>query len=230
MLGDKLPDFSEIILPRINIVQNMSKSKDTFPLGSLILDQKVALFVPPLIQNGNVTRPATPPATLVVLGFRPTRFSEKVAGNERGALFNTEEQVLQAGGTLDYNEWNLKKAAGMKYFQPLADALVAVARPDNVADDDTVFSYAVDGVKYALALWAMKGTAYTAAAKRVFFTARAIGCLRSGGYPSWSYTAATREDTYGANKTWVPVCLPKTKTTETFLAFVRQVLNAPAGE
>src|SRR4051812_4947429 len=47
VLGDKLPDFSEIILPRINIVQNIGKLKDVFDPGSIVLGQQVILFTPP---------------------------------------------------------------------------------------------------------------------------------------------------------------------------------------
>ena len=103
--------------------------------------------------------------------------------------------------------------------------------PEALADNNTDFTYQIDGKSYALALWSMKGTAYTAAAKRVFFTSRRIGLLRDGGYPSWSYTLATREDSYsGGNKAWTPVCLPKEKNTPAFLAFIKDVLSTPSAE
>lgn len=232
VLGDKIPDFSEIILPRLNIVQNIGKLQESFDNGALVLNQQDALFIPPLVNSktGIVEREATPPVRLTVLGFRPTRYCEKVPGGGKGMIVNTEVDVRNNGGTLDYAEWNLKKAAGMKRFEPLADALVAIERPAMMADDDTVFVYEVDGKKLALALWALRGTAYTAAAKRVFFTARACGCLRQG-YPTWQYDVSTREETYDSgNKAWIPVCLPKVKTTPVFMDFVRSVLSAPAAE
>lgn len=232
VLGDRLPSFEEIILPRLNIVQNIGKLKDSFDNGALVLNQQDALFIPPLVnaKTGIVEREATPPVTLTVLGFRPTRYCEKVPGGGKGIIVNTEAEVRNNGGTLDYAEWNLKKAAGMKRFEPMADALVAIEKPASFPDDDTAFVYEVDGKKLALALWAMRGTAYTAAAKRVFFTARAVGCLR-GGYPTRQYTIATREETYDSgNKAWIPVCLPAGKTTPVFMDFVRSVLQAPAAE
>jgi hypothetical protein len=232
VLGDKIPDFSEIILPRLNIVQNIGKLQESFDNGALVLNQQDALFIPPLVNSktGIVEREATPPVRLTVLGFRPTRYCEKVPNGGKGMIVNTEADVRNNGGTLDYAEWNLKKAAGMKRFEPLADALVAIERPAMMADDDTVFVYEVDGKKLALALWALRGTAYTAAAKRVFFTARACGCLRQG-YPTWQYDVSTREETYDSgNRAWIPVCLPKVKTTPVFMDFVRSVLSAPAAE
>lgn len=242
VLGDKIPDFSEIILPRVNIVQNIGKLKETFIPGSLVFNQETVLFIPPKIneKTQTVDRAATPPVTLTVLGFRPTRYCEKIEGGAQGRIVNTEAEVRAAGGTLDYAEWQLKKAQGMKRFEPLADALVAVERPlinpqtgqpfSTTDGEDPVFGYSVDGKSLALGLWALRGTSYTAAAKRVFFTARAVGCLR-GGYPTWCYTVVTREETYpGGNKAWIPVCLPKGKQTPKFLEFVTQVLSAPQVE
>lgn len=228
LLGDKLPDFKDIMLPRINLVQNIGGLQETFESGSIVLGQATVLFLPPVIiaKTGVVERAASPPVNIVVFGFRPTRFSEKVAGGARGLIVNTEDEVRASGGTLDYAEWNMKKASGMKRFEPLADALVAIERPTDCADDDTVFVYDVDGKKYALALWAMKGTSYTAAAKKVFFTARLCGCLRKGGYPSWQYALTTREQAYDTgNKAWVPVCIPTAKTSEPFLEFVRSIIG-----
>jgi len=230
ILGDKIPDFSEIVLPRINIVQNIGKLQESFENGSVTLNQQHPLFIPPRIVNGKIEREATPPVIMTVIGFRPTRYSEKTTGGARGLLVNTEAEVRANGGTLDYSEWNLKKASGMKRFEPLADAFVAIERPESFPDDDTVFVYDVDGRKLALALWAMKGTSYTAAAKRVFFTGRSMGILR-GGYPTWAFSIATREESYDTgNKAWIPVCLPARKQTPIFLDFVRSVCNAPAQE
>ena len=194
LLGDKIPSFDEIILPRVNLVQNTGKLKDAFEPGSVVLGQQMVLFCPPDIDmtTGNVRRAATPPATITVLGFRPTRFCEKVEGGARGLIVSSEEQVRAAGGTLDYNEWKLKKAQGMKRFETLADAVVLIERPESAKDDDTVFIFPADGKKYALALWGMRGTSYTHAAKKVFFTQRATGCLRIGGYPSFAFSVSAR--------------------------------------
>ena len=232
LLGDFLPSFKDIILPRLAISQNIGSLKETFISGTVVFDRRVALFVPPAIKDGKVVRDATPTVSIIVVGFRPTRFVEKVAGSaERGQIVPTERAVALAGGTLDWTEWRLKKEQGMKLFQPLADALLVIERPESEKENLADFTYEVDGRFYALALWAMKGTAYTAAAKRVFFTSRRIGLLRTGGYPSWSYTMATREDTFpGGNKAWTPVCLPKEKTSQPLLEFIQSVLNAPAAE
>ena len=233
VLGDKLPEFKDIILPRLNLVQNIGQLKDSFTPGSIVFGQNAVLYCPQENdpKTGNCKVPASPPVRICVLGFRPTRYVEAVEGGAgRGLICNTEAEVRANGGTMDYQEWKLKKAAGMKRFQPLAEAVIAIERPEICADDDTVFVYTVAGKKVAIGLWAMKGTSYTAAAKRVFFTARAMGCLTKG-YPTRIFSLTTREESFnGTNKAWVPVCLPIEKTSEEFLAFVAGVLNPPEAE
>lgn len=234
LLGDKLPSFGDIILPRINIAQNIGGLKDQFAPGSMIFGQNLLLFKPPVAdvkdKAGNIVKagePASPPVTMIVLGFRPTRFVEKVKGGARGMIVNSEDEVSRNGGTLDYKEWEMKQGAGMKLFQPLADALVVVERPAHCADDGTVFIYEVEGKKYALALWSMKGTIYTEGAKRVLFTARAVGCLQQGGYPSYTFAVSIVEKPYqNGNKSWVPVCIPIAKSSPEQLKFVRGILGA----
>jgi hypothetical protein len=229
VLGDKLPSFDDIKLPRMNIVQGIGELKDTFPQGAVVYNQATVLFVPPVIekQTGNIRIAGTPPANITILGFRPTRFSEKGFGIG-GLIVNSEAEVRAQGGTLDYREHKLKEKDGMRLFEPLAEAVVLIRRPEASADDNTVFTFDVDGAKYALALWAMKGTAYTAAAKSVFFTHRAIGCLQKGGYPSWSYNLSTRLKPFqNGNSCWVPVCVPNSKSSDAFLAFVANILNTP---
>lgn len=232
VLGDKIPDFDDIILPRLNISQQIGELKDTFSPGSVVFNQAVLLFSPPEIdaKTQTITTPATPPVTIVCLGFRPTRFVEQIGGGARGMIVNTEQAVRDNGGTLDYNEHQLKKVSGMKYFQQLAEALIAIERPQHIKDDDTVFVYPVAGKKYALALWGMKGTAFTAAAKRVFFTNRAMGCLRKG-YPSREFSLATIWKSFSKERgAWVPVLTPLAATSPEFLAWVSEVLQSPVQE
>lgn len=231
VLGDVIPDFSEIVMPRINLVHGIGTLKDSFPVGAIVFNQQTVLFTAPLIKKNaagvdEVVQQALPPVNITVLGFRPTRFVEKVDGGGRGIICNTEDQVRSCGGTLDYREWELKKASGMKLFQPLAEALVAIRRPAHCIDDGSVFVYPVDGHKYALGLWGMKGSAYTAAAKTVFFTHRKMGCLMNG-YPTKNYNFSTKLKPLGPkqNPTWVPVCLPAENSSPAFLDFVREVLG-----
>lgn len=226
VVGDKLPEMKDIMLPRINIVQGIGKLKDTFPQGGIIFGQNTLLFEPPTFNpDGSAKQKGLPPVNMTVLGFRDTRYVEKIKGGERGLIVNTEAEVTANGGTLDYNEWKLKESTGIKRFEPLAEALVAIRRPDHLQNDGTTFVYDADGHQYALAIWAMKGVVYTAAAKRTFFTARQLGALRKGGYPSFNYNITTKLEKYpGGNAAWVPVCLIGQASTAPFLEFVSSVL------
>lgn len=235
MIGDRLPTFADVILPRLNIVQGLGELKDSFEQGSIVFNQQFSIYTPQTVRKvGGVDQivAGTPPLTVVCLGLRPDRYAEKVVGGKRGLLVNTEAEVRAAGGTLDWNEWNMKKAAGIKRFEPLAEALILIEKPadaPNLApiplDEEPVYIYEVEGKRYTMALWAMKGTSYTEGAKKVFFTNRRTGCLRNG-YPTYSFTLATRNKAYdNGNSTWIPVMLPLHKTSALLLEFVKGVLT-----
>ena len=224
--GDKLPDFRDIILPRVNLAQNIGQLKDLFEPGTLVFGQQVELFCPPDVDvaTGNVRRAATPPATVIVLGFFPTRFVEKVPGGGRGAIVGTEEAVRLAGGTLDYKEFKLKEASGMKRFEYMVTAMVLVERPTTAKDDDTVFIFPAGGKKYAIGLWSMKGTAYTSAAKFIF-TQRSLGGLR-GGYWTMALSVTSRLEQNRNNPQqsyWVPVCAIKEKISPELTTLALQI-------
>lgn len=226
-MADALPEFRDLILPRINLVQGVGQLKDTFQQGGIVYGQATTLFTPPVIRNGVVEKAAMAPLNVTILGFRPTRFAERVEGGARGLIVNSEKEVASNGGTTDWNEWNMKKAAGMRLFQTLAEAMVAIERPAALADDDTIFVYECNGKKYALAIWGFKGAAYTAACKRVLFTARLAGCLRNG-YPTHSFSVTTRLEKFGTgNSAWVPVFVAGAKSSPEFLTFTAGILNTP---
>lgn len=244
VLGDLLPNFDQIVLPRVNVAQNIGQLQDTFDPGTIVLARQTVLFLPPVINttSGEVKRQASPPVVMTALGFRPTRFIEKTQGGVKGIIVNTEADVVKAGGTLDYGEWKLKGGA-VKRFEPLVDACVLIERPAACEDDDSVFVHEIDGKKYALALWALKGTLYTSLAKGVWFTARRMGCLMSkeikkdgkgtgvytGGYPTWSWNIISKEKPFETgNKSWIVTGTPHKKNSEEFLEFVRTILSQPA--
>ncbi len=233
VLGDRLPAFKDVILPRLNLVANTGSLKDEygFTPGSWVFEKRVTLFTPQGVNRstGNVERPATPPLNLTIVGIVAEKFAEKLEGGAMGGItVNSEDEVRAAGGTLDFKEWDLKKSSGMRRFENVIDFLVLLKRPESIADDDTVFGYNIDGAKYTLALWTLRGAGYTAAVKRVFNLARLTGCLQTG-YFSWSYSITSREDRNKFKPSsapyWVPVCVPAVKSSDAILAFVRKLVN-----
>src|SRR6266566_1004863 len=99
VLGDYLPSFDQVVLPRINVAQNIGQLQDTFDSGTIVLARQTVLFLPPDIDltTGTVRRTATPPAIMTVLGFRKTRFVEKTKGGAKGLIVQTEQDVVRAG-------------------------------------------------------------------------------------------------------------------------------------
>lgn len=228
--------FNDIILPRINIVQKVGELSNVFQGGEIVYNSSLPIYTPPIIKDGAVVKPGTKPLNIVILGFRKKQFVEKVIGGAMGALCNTEEEVARLGGTLDYKEHEAKVKAQIpsKLFQRLATALILVEKPEQLADAEHIqFAHECEGRYYALALWSMKGTAYTNAAKHLF-TARKMGHLKDikengrvigGGYPTYSWTLGTKLETYGSNFAHIPVLTNGAKTTPAFLNFVKDVLG-----
>jgi hypothetical protein len=227
LLGDKLPSFAEVAIPHINLIANIGELSKQFEPGSIVFGQELPLFIPPKIVNGAITRASTPPVIVTALGFWPTRFVEKVEGGGKGMLVKTEAEVAAAGGTLDWGTWKAKKASGIRLFQELADAMVLIQRPEACADDDSVFVYEANGLKYTIAIWSMKGTAYTEAAKKKFFKDRRMGCLKSKGYPSFSYALTTREKPFATgNTTWIPVLVANKPTTPEVWELAKELIGS----
>lgn len=221
--------FNDIKLPRINIVQKVGELSNTFAGGEIVLNQGLPIYTPPTIKDGVIIKPGTKPLNIVVIGFRPKQFVEKVNGNVMGALCNSEEEVGRLGGTLNYKEHETKVANKIpsKLFQEMATALLLIEKPEQLADTDHLcFPQEHEGKFYALALWSMKGGSYTNGAK-TFYTARKMGHLRVGGYHSYSWSLGTKLEAYKTgNFAYIPVLTNGTKSSESFLAFVKGLVGA----
>lgn len=231
VVDDENIGFDDIILPRINIVQKVGDLSNIFNGGEIVLKQELVVYSPPDKQGKN----GTEPLLFTVLGFKKKQFVEKVEGGAQGLLLNNEQEVVRRGGTLDWKEWDesikavkdkVPGARALRLFQRLATALVLVQRPAHLAaaDPDNIhFPYECEGAQYALTFWAMKGTAYTHAAKHLF-TARKIGHLKQG-YSRQSWSLSTKLDQFGSNFAYVPVIKPATKSSPAFLEFVQDTMS-----
>jgi hypothetical protein len=228
--------FEDIILPRLNIVQKVGELSNVFAGGEVIYNNSLPIYTPPILKDGAIVKPGTKPLNITILGFRKKQFVEKVIGGAMGALCNTEEEVAKLGGTLDFKENEAKVKAGIpsKLFQRLATALLLIEKPEHLVDADHIqFAHECEGRFYALALWSMKGTSYTGAAK-TFFTARKMGHLKDrvidgvkvrGHYHDYSWNLGTKLETYGANFAYIPVLTNGTKNSPAFMVFVADVLG-----
>jgi hypothetical protein len=203
----------DLVIPRLNIVQKVGEMSNVFPHGSFILDGSLVLV------EGAPIKKDSKPIKLMVIGFRPKLFVERVEGGGRGQVFKTEAEVAAANGTLD---WNDAEATGKTLFQRLATALVLIEQPEGVGAD--CFPYAIEGKNYALAQWSLKGTGYTNGAKPIM-SARKIGALRNGGYRMGYWNVTTTLKQFGQNYAYIPQPKPAGPTTETFRASVKELLG-----
>jgi hypothetical protein len=229
LVGDIVPTMQDIILPRLNIVQGVGQLKDRFPQGAIVHGQSSVFFEPTIVDpgTGQISRQGTKPLVVTAIGFRPVRFVEKVPGGGRGMIVSTEAEVRKQGGTLSWQEWDLKKDSGMKRFEYMAEAMIAIERPEQFKNDDSVFSFPCEGKQYAIAMWSMKGTAYTSACKRGWFYHKAAGCLRGKPVFTYSFSLSTRLENNGKNTYWVPVVVPLEQNTEGFQEFAKSINAAP---
>lgn len=223
--------FDDVNIPRINIVQKVGELSNVYTPGEIVLNSQIPIYTPAVRQDGNVIRAGTEPLVFTVLGFQKKRFVEKVQGGGLGAIAETEEGVVALGGTLNYKEHQTKTKAGIpsKLFQPLSTALILLQQPEHIKDEEHAkFPYECEGKYYALTFWAMKGTAFTNGAKTLF-TARKLGHLRSGGYPSYSWKLGTKLETYSftgtTNYAHIPVLENGPKNSDAFVAFTKNVLG-----
>lgn len=223
------PSLSEIILPRINLVHSVGTLKDSFPVGSFVHNQELVLYTAPQInaRTQTVERAGSPPLIVTFLDVRPVRYFENVKGGGRGMICDTEDQVRQVGGTTNFKEWELKAKDGMKRFDFGSDCLLAIERPEMAADDGTVFVFPVGDKKYALALYNMKGSAFTVL-KQTVNQWSLIGCLRDGLSTRSVALSAKLKPTPKRDSTyWCPVLVPSKETTPEFRDWAASVIATP---
>jgi hypothetical protein len=216
--------MDEIILPRLNIVQKVGPLSEEYVSGEVVLNKELVIYEPAKKDKKAESLQIT------VLGFRPTQWTERIAGGALGRLCKTEADVVACGGTTDYKRWEASAKAAKEdrgeeipYFQPLATCLVLIQKPEGL--EETYFPYDFGGEQYAIAQWSMKGGAFTNGAK-VIKTARKIGHLRRGGYVSYEYLLDTKFKAYGeGHGAIIPVLRPGRKHTAEFVEFAREILG-----
>lgn len=167
--GEEETDVADIRFPRLNIAQKTSAAELVkLGLGQFILNKDTPL--------GEKIR-------LVVCGFSPKKYSEKVKyGSPMGAMAGSLDEVERLGGTPVWRESkeNAKSGSTKPWFQPMVTALLLIEEPEGLDSDR--FSYELDGKFYAPAVITLKSTSYES-----FFvklnSEQKLGLLRSG-YPT----------------------------------------------
>lgn len=226
-------NLGEIQIPTLNIVQGVGDLSTKFDAGAVVFDKRSRLAKPP--EKGAKGNPeSSPPVELIVVGFRPTRWAEKIAGGEQGRIVNTEETVYEIGGTTDYGTAYQNGELVVPFFQPLATALVMVrctplAAADDPAAVEELFPFECPGdngevIRYNLGAWHLRGTGYTNAAKPLK-THRKLGGLKAG-YMSKVALLTTTLRKFGANVAYIPIVKLGAATTEAQRKLVTDVLDS----
>jgi hypothetical protein len=162
--------MSDIKLPRINLTQKVGGLADHFAPGSIVFEKTVVL------SDGKT------PVDLTPLQIRKM-YQRKVAwgegdSNEQPEVYDTVAEVRAAGGSLEYGDDN--------YFGEVAHIQFAIKLPAAFKDNEEageiidLFPYELNGDLFAVAMWTVTSSGYTALAKPLFTAAASL--LRNGLY------------------------------------------------
>jgi hypothetical protein len=197
--------ISDIKLPRINLVQKVGGLADNFTPGSILFEKTVVL------SDGKTPFDMTP------LQIHK-KYQRKVAWGEGDGeapeTYNTLAEVRAAGGSTIWGDEN--------YFQEVADIQVAIPCPEG-ADDAGVtdlFPYEFAGKHYAVAIWTVSSSGYTALAKPLITAS--VSLLRNGLFTG-HYNVASEIRKNAKNSWYAPTATFAGKHTPEAAEFFKQI-------
>lgn len=147
-------DRKDIRLPRLNLVHKTSAQEliDAFGIGAFCFNKEVKL------SDGKT------PARITVLRAAKD-YVQKLDFDsaEEPQVFNTPEEVLKAGGSLDYKD--LKSG---NYFIPRAHMQIITPLPEGVTEEQAaLFPYEFQDKAYGMAMFTVASSAYTSVGKEL---------------------------------------------------------------
>lgn len=221
--------FDDIILDRINPVQRVGELSEIFSPGEIVLNKTAVVHVP---DNKDKNIVGSGPLVFIPIGMKRLQYVEKVVGGGRGAFVNAEQEVVAAGGTLNWGEWkaSLGTPNKKKYFEKYATFLLLIERPVSLLPDEShqIFGHEVEGKFYAVCLLGCKGTWFSGLAKPLM-TQRRMGFLKAG-YPTFSFGLTTESKAFanddgGKNFAHVPVLINGPRTTPALQDYIKNGLG-----
>lgn len=170
----------DIQLPRLSLVQKIGDLADSgLTPGSFIFNKEVQL------SDGKT------PIDMTVLRL-VKQYRQKLEYGDKATplVFDTQQEVIDNGGTLRYGEPN--------YFQEVAHLFVAIAEPEKLAEEHSAHFYRQHGGKhYTLAVYSVASTAFTAVGKKVITAG--YNQLRDGLWlGKWALTSNLQKNTKGS--------------------------------
>lgn len=202
-LGAVAGDIStdDIVIPRMNLVQGVGTLSELFTPGSVVLNKEVVLTT------------GETPLELTILSARK-QFAENLPfdSEEKPRVFNTLDEVKEAGGSI---EWVNDEQPS---FAPILHLQLVFKAPDGA--DNYAYPLEFDGKPYGLAVWTLRGVAYTRAGRNILTAARFA--LRDGLFNGkWALT--TKREKFGRNSVVVPVLRNIGRNTPEFVEFLRNI-------
>lgn len=170
----------DIQLPRLSLVQKIGDLADSGLMpGSFVFNKEVQL-----------TDGKTPIEMTVLRLVKQYRQKLEYGDPATPLVFDTQQQVIDNGGTLRYGEPN--------YFQEVAHLFVAIAKPTNLAEEHAAHFYRQhNGKHYTLAVYSVASTAFTAVGKKVITAG--YNQLRDGLWlGKWALTSNLQKNTKGS--------------------------------
>lgn len=202
---------SDIKLPRLNLVQKVGALADNFTPGSIVFEKTFVLT------DGKPEHALD----LTPLQFRK-QYQRKTAwgegdSNEQPEVYDTAEQVRRAGGSLQYGDEN--------YFQEIAHIAFAVKMPENIEAGDELmdlFPYTFADSLYAVAMWTVASSSYTALGKRILTDSAMV--LRNGLHTG-HYLVGSEIRKNAKNSWYVPRAAFAGKHTQEAAEFFASIVN-----
>jgi hypothetical protein len=202
-------DLTDVRLPRLNIIQGLSKDElkklgkegDYVLKGSLLLPQ---------------------PLNIVACGHKPKVWIEKVKQGVQARFANSLQAVADLGGT---DEWRLSKENDKTdskkiWFMPSVTWLFLIQRPEGA--DEGYFPYvSEDNIAFAAALYTCKSTSY-GNLHVPLASEKATGLLRAG-YATRYVELTTRKGL--KHPAFEPVCRITVPTSEAVRALAKKAAS-----
>lgn len=194
-------DRRDLNMPRMALVQSVGPMSDVFKPGQIVLNKETVLT------DGEK------PIVLSVVNIRKS-FVENLKYEEDGPIpkrVNTLDEVRAQGGTIEYVQDEPPT------WIPVADALILLESET----ENPAFPFEHGRKFYAAALWTLRKTSYTRAAKNIF-TATQFA-LKGKPLSTGRWTLSTKREKVGQNFVYVPVLRQVGKFDDNFITWVKEM-------
>lgn len=204
-------DRSDLKIPYLSIAYGVGKLSEKFNPGDLVIGGEHLIAK----KNEHVR--------LVILAdvkyFKERLSQQDYANGMRPRQFMTREEVIAAGGTLDWVETEDGRIAPT--FGPALDMKILIEKPEHL--DQGIFGIEIDGKHYTPAYFSVDKSGYTRVGREVQ-TQKSMALSRSG-ILGGVWEAWTETQKINGNNTVVPMIKLVSRTTDEFREQVKMLFS-----